>query len=295
MSVSFGIDIGGTNIKIGIFNDHKIEKKYFVKTDSDHQDGVINQLIYELKKESLGKKIDKIGVGVPGPVVNGVVLTAQNINWFEPVALKAILEKEFPNTLVEVHNDANAAALGEFNYGSGKEYQSIVFVTLGTGIGGGVIINNKLIEGASGSCGEIGHINLEKEHGRECSCGLSGCFEQYSSATGIMKTATEVFKKYNLKVDGLECKDIFNMALNNHIAASEVVDITLDYLGLGLANVCNVLNPECVIIGGGVSAGLVNYLPKIQQLFDKYAFYSIKSTKIALASLGNDAGIYGLS
>ncbi len=287
MKISFGIDVGGTNIKIGKFSEHKLIKKYSVPTD---EIDVTKQLINEINKEINNDQLVKIGVGIPGPVVDGVVLGAQNINWFERVNLKKILEDKFKCDVV-VYNDANAASLGEFNYGSGKEYQSIVFITLGTGIGGGIIINGNLLEGATGSSGEIGHINLEHLNGRNCSCGLSGCFEQYASATGIMKTAAIVNKKFN----DLSCKELFQLAEEKDLDALKVLEITIDYLGLGIANICNVLNPECVIIGGGVSNGLAPYMEMIIEKFNKYAFFSVRNTKIKLSKLKNDAGIYGLS
>jgi len=295
MKVSFGIDIGGTNIKIGKFSEHQLVKKYSIQTDFSKNDSVIKQIVGEIKKELNDDELVKIGVGIPGPVVDGVVLAAQNINWFEKVNLKLILKEYFPNILIEVYNDANAAALGEFNYGSGKDYNSIVFVTLGTGIGGGIIINGELVEGSTGSCGEIGHINIDRINGRKCTCGLKGCFEQYASATGIVKTMERIYKEKNKKVNSIECKDIFEMALNKDDDALKTLDITLNYLALGLANICNTINPDCVIIGGGVSNGLAPYLDKLQELFNKYAFYSIKNTKIKLSELKNDAGIYGLS
>ncbi len=289
MNISIGIDVGGTNIKIGLFNENKLLEKYSIVTDVSTSESVINQIIEEVKKISIKYVVNKVGIGIPGPVVKGVVLGAQNINWFRKVELKKILEDKFKNINVEVYNDANAAALGEFRFGSGKEYKSIVFVTLGTGIGGGIIIDNFLIEGATGSAGEIGHLKIINENMRKCTCGLEGCFEQYASATGIVKTAEEVMGKT------LRCKDIFDMALEGNNEAQRVIDITIDYLSTGLALICNTINPECVIIGGGVSAGLSPYIEKIKEEFNKKAFYSVRNTDIKLAAMLNDAGIYGVS
>ena len=289
MSITIGIDVGGTNIKIGIFDDNKLIKKYSVKTNADTSSSVTKQIISELYNIRKEYNFIKVGLGIPGPVVNGVVLGAQNINWFEKVELKKILEEEFSGVNVEVYNDANAAALGEFRFGSGKEYNSIVFVTLGTGIGGGIILNNSLIEGATGSAGEIGHLCIESENKRSCTCGLSGCFEQYASATGITKTGEEIIGKR------LECKEIFEMALNDDEKALKVIEKTIDYLTTGLALICNTVNPEAVIIGGGVSAGLEPYMERIKEEFNKKAFYSVRGTEIRLAVMQNDAGIYGVS
>lgn len=289
MSVTIGIDVGGTNIKIGIFENNELIKKYSIKTNIESSNSVIKQLIDELN--CIRNKYDfiKVGLGIPGPVVDGVVLGAQNINWFEKIELQKILENEFGGVIVEVYNDANAAALGEFRFGSAKEYSSIVFMTLGTGIGGGIILNNKLIEGATGSCGEIGHLCVESNNKRSCTCGLSGCFEQYASATGITKTGEEIIGKK------LECKEIFEMALKGDLKAKEVIEKTIDYLTTGLAIICNTVNPEAVIIGGGVSAGLAPYMERIKEEFNKKAFYSVRNTDIRLAVLLNDAGIYGVS
>ena len=289
MSVTVGIDIGGTNIKIGIFENSNLIKKYSIKTITDTKESVIKQIIGELYNIKKEYNFLKVGVGVPGPVVNGVVLGAQNINWFEKIDLKTILEEEFNNIEVFICNDANAAALGEFRFGSGSGYNSIVFVTLGTGIGGGIILNNQLIEGATGSAGEIGHLCIESINKRTCTCGLSGCFEQYASATGIIKTGEEIIGKT------LDCKEIFDLALTGDLKAKEVIEKTIDYLSTGLALICNTINPEAVIIGGGVSAGLAPYIEKIKEEFNKKAFYSVRNTEIKLAVMLNDAGIYGVS
>lgn len=289
MSITIGIDVGGTNIKIGIFKNNQLINKYFIETKKETSVSVIEQIIEELNKIKKEYDFVKVGLGLPGPVVNGVVLGAQNINWFEKVELKKIIEEKFQGVEIEVYNDANAAALGEFRFGSGKEYNSIVFVTLGTGIGGGIILNGQLIEGATGSAGEIGHLCIDSLNKRSCTCGLSGCFEQYASATGISKTGEEIIGRK------LQCKDIFELALKGDLKAKEVIEKTIDYLSTGLALICNTINPEAVIIGGGVSSGLSPYIEQIKQKFNKKAFYSVRNTEIKLAVMLNDAGIYGVS
>lgn len=289
MSITIGIDVGGTNIKIGIFKNNQLINKYFIETKKETSVSVIEQIIEELNKIKKEYDFVKVGLGLPGPVVNGVVLGAQNINWFEKVELKKIIEEKFQGVEIEVYNDANAAALGEFRFGSGKEYNSIVFVTLGTGIGGGIILNGQLIEGATGSAGEIGHLCIDSLNKRSCTCGLSGCFEQYASATGISKTGEEIIGRK------LQCKDIFELALKGDLKAKKVIEKTIDYLSTGLALICNTINPEAVIIGGGVSSGLSPYIEQIKQEFNKKAFYSVRNTEIKLAVMLNDAGIYGVS
>lgn len=294
MKISFGIDVGGTNIKIGKFKNQKLLKKYSIKTDLTSKFSIIEQMIYEIKKEAESDQIEKIGIGIPGPVIDGVVSLAQNINWFEKVELKKMMLEEFSDAKINVYNDANAAALGEFRFGAGKEFQSIVFVTLGTGIGCGIIINGNLLEGKNGSAGELGHVNVTTNNPRKCSCGLSGCFERYASATGIVRTGQEVYGIERLEDFKLTCKDIFDLALNDDPKAKKVIDITLDYLALGLSKICNILNPECLIIGGGVSYGLEPYMDELMKRINSHTYVSIRNTPIRLATLKNDAGIFGL-
>ncbi len=296
--IIFGVDLGGTQIKLGKFDFDGLIDKYAIDTNISDEGSHIIPDIASFIKGNLKKDEELVGlsIGVPGPVACGVVLGAQNINW-----LKVDVEKEFhkffPNIIVGVLNDANAALLGECYFGSGKGYKDLVMLTLGTGLGGGILIGGEVYEGATGSSGEVGHICLER-NGRSCTCGLKGCLEQYVSATGIVRTAKEVLlnskEESILRDKDLTSKLIFDSAKVGDKLAIEVTERVTDDLACGIASICNTINPEIVILGGGVSAAGSFLLKKVEEKFVNYAFYSLRfSTKFALAVLGNDAGIYG--
>lgn len=302
MKVIFGVDVGGTNIKIGKFNldSSDLEKcvieKYMVKTEINEDPDVLISQIHDEVMSHLGDdELVGIGIGIPGPVVNGNVLGAQNIKW-EIVNLGERLEKKFPNILVKILNDANAATLGEWYFGYNHKKSNAILITLGTGVGGGIILNGHLIEGATGSAGEIGHIKIFPFNGRPCSCGLQGCLEQYASATGIVKTARGLMKNKMTtlsKIKYLSAKSVFDEAKAGDEVAKEVAERTAYYLSVGLASICNTINPDVVIIGGGVSKAGDYFLKKVKAYFEDLSFYSVKDTEIVLATLLNDAGIYG--
>lgn len=290
----FGIDIGGTQIKVGKFVDDELVLKFAIDTDISNNGANILSDISKIIKDNLNdSELLGIGIGVPGPVRKGVVLGAQNIGW-EIIDIKSILEKEFPDVVIEIMNDANAAVLGEYYCGSASGYPNVVMLTLGTGVGGGIIINEKVYEGANGSSGELGHLQMEKG-GRPCTCGLHGCLEQYVSATGVLKTAY-IFregKETLLNKEDLTCKDVFDFAKNGDKVAMEVVEDMTEKLAIGCADICNTLNPDLLLIGGGVSKAGDFMLDKVKAKFVDYSFYSIRNTEFKIASLGNDAGIYG--
>lgn len=301
MNVIFGVDVGGTNIKFGKFKlngpDYLVEK-FLVETAVDKFGGnsvdmICDQIYDEVTKHLNGDNLIGVGVGIPGPVVNGVVLGAQNIKW-GVVDLKVELRKRFGNVDIEVLNDANAATLGEWYFGAGEKLENAILITLGTGVGGGIIVNNHLIEGATGSCGEIGHIKIFPYNGRKCSCGLEGCLEQYASATGIVKTAKIQMIERGMPVDDeLTCKEIFDRAKDGDDFYLEVVDKSAYFLATGLASICNTLNPNVIMIGGGVSKSGDFFTARVRKIFREMAFFSVKDTKIVVATLANDAGIYG--
>lgn len=294
MKCIFGVDLGGTNIKIGKFVDDKLVKKYSIITDtSNFGKNIIKDICLSIKENLENDELVGIGIGVPGPAKFGKVYGAQNLGWKE-VNVKEEINAYFPKTLIEVVNDANAALFGEYYCGSAKGYPNVVMLTLGTGLGGGIIINGKVYEGSNGSSGEVGHISLV-ENGRSCTCGLKGCLEQYVSAVGILKTAYEmrVNKETLLNEENLTCKDVFDFAKNGDKVSLDVVNDMSEKLARGAASICNTLNPDLLLLGGGVSKAGEFLLDKVKEKFKRYAFYSIKDTKIALASLGNDAGIFG--
>ena len=195
-------------------------------------------------------------------------------------------------------NDANAAALGEMSQGGGKGHKNIVFVTLGTGVGGGVIVNGKLIAGVHGAGGEIGHIKVAEPNEMICGCGKSGCLEQYASATGIVKQAERKLAQSDkptklTKYRTLTCKDIFQCANQGDEIALELVDLMTQMLGKALAAVSSVCDPDIFVIGGGVSRAGEIILTGVRKHFIEYAFPAAASAQFALAELGNDAGMYG--
>jgi len=302
MKVIFGVDVGGTNIKFGKFKldnsnfENSLLEKFMVKTLVDENPDVLIGQIYDEIYAHLGDdELVGLGVGIPGPVMNGVVLGAQNIKW-EIVNLKELLDKKFPNLLIKILNDANAATLGEWYFGYNHKKSNAILITLGTGVGGGIILNGHLVEGSTGSAGEIGHIKIYPFNGRECSCGLTGCLEQYASATGIVKTARSLMKHKMTtlsKIKFLSAKSIFDEAKAGDEVAKEVAERTAYYLSVGLASICNTINPDVVIIGGGVSRAGDYFLEKVRAYFEDLAFFSVKNTEIVLATLLNDAGIYG--
>lgn len=296
MNVLYGIDIGGTTIKIGKFSKNKLLNKYSIPTKLSSNPLVVIEDIKKVITTSLkNDSLIGMGVAVPGPVKNGLVLGAQNILWGE-VELAKLLNKAFPNTKVAIINDANAACLGEWCFGSGQKQPNLVFITLGTGVGGGIVVDSKMIEGKNGSTGELGHIVIDPYKGRNCTCGLKGCLETYASATGITLTGRQM-KKGKLTTlnnyEKLTSKIIFDEAKNGDKISKEVVDYTSYHLAVGIASICNTLNPDVVVIGGGVSKAGSYFLDKIKNDFSKLAFYSVRETDIVLASLGEDAGIYG--
>lgn len=306
-----GVDLGGTTIKFAIMTaDGEIQQKWSIRTNvlddgkhivPDIVESINHHLdLYELPKE----RIIGIGMGTPGTVdyQNGTVRAAYNLNWKEtPIQVKAEIEKGTGLPLT-IDNDANSAALGEQWRGAGENAQEVVFITLGTGVGGGIINAGKLMHGTNGTAGEVGHI-VVKPDGYLCTCGNHGCLEQYASATGVVHLAQDLAEAYagksELKAmidDGAEVtsKIVFDLAKNDDYLANEVVDQVAFYLGYASANLANTLNPSAIVIGGGVSAAGPFLLERVKTNFMKFAFQPVReNTDIKLAVLGNDAGVYG--
>ncbi|NFB03566.1 ROK family glucokinase [Weissella paramesenteroides] len=305
-----GIDLGGTTIKFAIMTaTGEIQQKWSIQTNildegSHIVPDIIESINYHLDLYQLDKdRIIGVGMGTPGTVdeKNGTVQGAFNLNWKEPQNVKADLEAGlgFP---VAIDNDANAAALGEQWRGAGNNQPEVVFVTLGTGVDGGLVNEGKLIHGVKGSAGEIGHMIVEPG-GYLCTCGNYGCLEQYTSATGIVHLAHDYADAYagdsKLKAmvsngDEITSKIVFDLAKEGDYLANEVVDKVAFYLGLATANIANMLNPSAIVIGGGVSAAGEFLLTRVQKNFNDFAFKMTRDvTEVKLAELGNDAGAYG--
>lgn len=300
---SFGVDVGGTTIKMGLFDlDGNVLDKWEIKTRTEN--GGVNVLpdIAEAIKAKISEKaiakedVVGVGIGVPGPVDDkGVVYKCVNLGW----GVLNINEElgKLLDMPVKGGNDANVAALGEMWKGGGQGFESIVVVTLGTGVGGGIIMNGKILTGAKGAAGEIGHIHVDDNEKDVCGCGNSGCLEQFASATGIVRLANRALeatnKKTVLKAGEVSAKDVWDAVKAGDEVAIEIAEKFGQYLGKGLAAVAGVINPEAFVIGGGVSKAGTILLDYIQKNYTPYVFHASRDVKFTLATLGNDAGIYG--
>lgn len=300
----FGVDVGGTTVKLGLF-DHSgnVLNKWEIPTRTENGGtNILPDIAQSIQDKMSEKNIVKenvagVGVGAPGPVDGaGIIHKAVNLGWDE-MNLKKELSALLNGMRVEGGNDANVAALGEMWKGGGQGYENLVAVTLGTGVGGGIIINGKIMTGATGSGGEIGHIHVEDHETEACGCGNYGCLEEYASATGITRLANRKLqasdKNSVLRQGEVSAKTVFDAVKAGDELAIEIAQQFGDYLGKGLAVVAGVINPEIFVIGGGVSKAGEVLFDYIRPAFDKTVFHGCKDTKFALATLGNDAGIYG--
>lgn len=301
---AFGVDVGGTTVKLGLFDEKaNVLDKWEIPTVKTNKGSsilpdVANSILAKMEEKGISESdVAGIGIGVPGPVDESGMLVggAVNIGW-EPFNIPEALNA-YIKIPVKAANDANVAAFGEMWQGGGKGFQSMVAVTLGTGVGGGIIINGKLLIGATGAGGEIGHLHLEDEEPESCNCGNKGCMEQYASATGVVRLARRRLAKDDkpsiLRGGELSAKAVFDAVKEKDEVAVEIAEQFGDYLGKGLAIIASVVNPEAFVIGGGVSKAGEILLSFIEPAFQKYAFKQCRNAKLVLARLGNDAGIYG--
>lgn len=305
-----GIDLGGTTTKFAIMKPQgEIQQRWSIQTDvlNDGNNiipNIIDSINHHLQLYQMSaKQFQGIGIGTPGSVdyQTGTVDSAFNLNWDRPMALKEQIELH-TNIPVQVENDANVAALGERWLGAGKNADNVAFVTLGTGVGGGIIINGQIVHGQGGSAGEIGHMTINPQ-GYRCTCGKRGCLETVASATGIVHVARDYAQEYagdsELKAsldngDDLTAKDVFNLAKQNDPLALKVTSAVCDQLGLALSIVAVTINPQYIIIGGGVSNAGDFLLQRVQESYNRYVFSSVKkTTTLTLATLGNEAGVIG--
>lgn len=300
----FGVDIGGTTVKIGLFTtEGNLEEKWEITTRVDEGGkNILNDIAESLEKKMEEKNIAKeevagIGMGVPGPVKeDGTVLRCANLGW----GIFNVAEEmnRIIGLPVKVGNDANMAALGEMWQGGGKGYKNIVMVTLGTGVGGGIILNGKMLSGVNGAGGEIGHIQVNEDETESCGCGRKGCLEQYTSATGIVRLANIALNNTDRpsslrSVQYVSAKEVFDAAKNGDDLAIELVENHGKCLGRALAQIACVVDPEVFVIGGGVSKAGSIITDTTARYFQEYCFHACKKTQFTLATLGNDAGIYG--
>lgn len=303
MKYCFGVDIGGTTVKLGLFTtDGEIVDKWEIKTRTENQGEAVLPDIAEALREKLEeKKIDRdevegIGVGVPAPVnTEGVVQNTANLGWGYKEVKREM--EELSGMRAEIGNDANVAALGEMWLGAGKGRKNIVMVTLGTGVGGGIIIDGKPLVGAHGAGGEIGHLCVNYEETDHCGCGNTGCLEQYASATGITRLANIRLAKDDaksvLREQEVSAKTVFDAVKAGDAVAKEIAEEFGKYLGHAMANLAAVADPSAIVIGGGVSKAGEALIEYVEKNFKERAFFANKDTEFVLATLGNDAGICG--
>ena len=302
-----GIDVGGTSVKLGLFEtDGTLVEKWEVKTRKEENGKYILQDVAESIRAKaaergldLTRDIVGAGLGVPGPVMpDGSVEVCVNLGW-RNVNPQEELSKLLDNIPVRSGNDANVAALGEMWQGGGKGYSDIIMITLGTGVGGGVILDQKIQNGRHGLGGEIGHIHVRDDEWEYCNCGGVGCLEQIASATGIAREARRkmaaddrpsVLRQFG---DDVTAKNVLDAAKENDTLADEVVEVVSRYLGLALAQAALIVDPEIFVIGGGVSRAGQFLIDRVQKYYEKFTAISPYKAKIGLATLGNDAGIFG--
>ena len=305
---TIGVDIGGMSVKIGVVDDNgKILKQTRFKTASNKEQVIsdmvnqINQLLSSLN--ILPKQLKGIGIGCPGAISSekGMVEFLPNLGW-KKVPLVEILKKHF-DVDIKISNDANVATLGEVIYGSGKKYNDCIMFTLGTGVGGGIVINKKLYEGGRSRGAELGHITLFLD-GEDCTCGRKGCIERYISATALIKQTKDAMSKnkdslmwkyVDNDLENVDGKTAFECAKLGDITAQKVCDTYIYYLGESILNMLNIFRPDAFILGGGISAQgeyLTKRLTEYCEKFD-YGYKNAPKTEIIVASLANDAGIIG--
>lgn len=300
----FGVDVGGTTVKLGFFDTegNLLEKWEIPTRTEDNGKEILPDIAASILDKIKEREVDRteiigVGIGTPGPVDGeGTVYNAVNLGW-GTFSVKNVLQSLL-NIPVEAGNDANVAALGEMWKGGGQGHKNLVAVTLGTGVGGGIIVNGKILSGATGAAGEIGHIHVMDGEEEACNCGNHGCLEQYTSATGIVRLAKRrlaaddkpsVLRTY----ENFSAKTVWDAVKNGDGLAIEVAEQFGEILGKALADIAGVVNTEIFVIGGGVSKAGPILLDYIQKNYTPYVFEGSRGALFALATLGNDAGIYG--
>ncbi len=301
----FGVDVGGTTVKIGFFKttgDRIDAWEIKTRTENNGENiipDIVTSMEDKLAEHNLTfENVEGVGVGLPGPVLaDGTVLGAVNLGWGKFNVAEEFSSK-FHGVKVSVGNDANVAALGESWKGGGKEFDDIVMITLGTGVGSGIIIGNKIITGFNGGAGEVGHMTVENDEAEACNCGRCGCLEQYTSATGVVRLAKRYMANHADTAmadfgNDITAKDVFDLAKNGDEGAVKVVKKMAGYLGKAMADIATVTNPQAFIIGGGVSKAGKFLIDAIEPVYKEKSFGACAGAAVKLAELGNDAGMYG--
>lgn len=299
----FGIDVGGTTVKMGLFRtDGQVLDKWEIPTRTENGGKAIlpdiaASVLAKLKEKGIDKEeVSGIGIGVPGPInAEGTVPHTANLGWGYKEVTKEL--QELTGLICKGGNDANVAALGEMWKGAAAGHKSGVMVTLGTGVGGGIIIEGRIVAGTNGAGGEIGHIHVDDSIPWNCGCGNQGCLEQVASANGTVRLAKWMMEGKEiqtiLRPDTMTSKDIWDAVKAGDAFAAEVAERFGKYLGLALANIASTVDPEVFVIGGGVSKAGVIILDYIKKYYVKYTFKGCRNAEFVLATLGNDAGIFG--
>jgi glucokinase-like ROK family protein len=303
MRYCMGVDVGGTSVKFGLFEtEGKLLDKWEIPTRKEnHGEQILPDVAASILEKLEERKIRRedvagVGMGIPAPVDSeGVVQQTANVGWGYKEVTRELSEL-LDGMRVEAGNDANVAAMGEMWLGAGRGEKNLVMVTLGTGVGGGVIVDGHMIVGHHGAGGEIGHICVNREEEDACGCGLRGCLEQYASATGIAKLARKALSgdhEETVLHGEPSAKDVFDAVKAGDALATRIADEFGRYLGEALASLAVVVDPAVFVIGGGVSKAGSVLIPFVEKAFREKAFFANKDTKIVLAELGNDAGICG--
>lgn len=303
MRYCMGVDVGGTSVKLGLFEtEGKLLDKWEIPTRKENHGeqilpDVAASILEKLEERKIRRKdVAGVGMGIPAPVDSeGVVQQTANVGWGYKEVTRELSEL-LDGMRVEAGNDANVAAMGEMWLGAGRGEKNVVMVTLGTGVGGGVIVDGHMIVGHHGAGGEIGHICVNREEEDACGCGLRGCLEQYASATGIAKLARKALSgdhEETVLHGEPSAKDVFDAVKAGDALATRIADEFGRYLGEALASLAVVVDPAVFVIGGGVSKAGSVLIPFVEKAFREKAFFANKDTKIVLAELGNDAGICG--
>ena len=299
----FGVDVGGTTVKMGLFNvDGEVLDKWEIKTRTENGGEAIlpdiaASALAKLEEKGIAKdEVAGMGIGIPGPINDeGIVPHTANLGWGYKEVTKEL--EQLTGLPCKGGNDANVAALGEAWKGGAAGYSNVVMVTLGTGVGGGIIIGGKIITGSNGAGGEIGHLHMDDDIPGHCGCGNKGCLEQVASATGITNLANQALaasdKPSMLREGEVSAKAVFDAVKADDELAKEIAERFGKYLGTALANITAIVDPQAIVIGGGVSKAGPVLLEYVEKYYLKYCFKSCKDVKFALATLGNDAGIFG--
>lgn len=303
MKYCFGVDIGGTTVKMGLFQaDGEVVAKWEIPTRKEN-DGefilpdIADSIQEKMKEHQIEKEqVVGVGVGVPAAVQEeSMVQATANLGWGYKEVKKEL--ESFTGLPVKIGNDANVAALGEMWKGGGNGFKNMVMVTLGTGVGGGIILDGRILVGVHGIAGEIGHLTVNEEETEFCGCDRTGCLEQYASATGIVRLAKKKLEdcKENtiLEKASVTAKDVFDAVKAGDKVAQEVAEEFGAYLAKALNTIAIIVDPDIFVIGGGVSKAGEILLDYIEKHYRKNALWATKEVKFALATLGNDAGICG--